>query len=227
MKKIAAARTVLITGASRGIGAAIAERYRKAGWYTLTPSRSELDLADPVKFAQQLKQYQKEQVDVLINNAAENVIDPLSKIQKETWSRMIQSNLTAPMELMQVFGKTMSEKGWGRIVNVGSVFSFVSRPGRLAYTTTKTGLLGMTRAAALELASQGVLVNLVSPGYVATEMTSQNNSREEIAALVSQIPLQRLGQPEEIAELVYFLGSEKNSYITGAAIPIDGGFLCQ
>lgn len=227
MKKIAAARTVLITGASRGIGAAIAERYRKAGWYTLTPSRSELDLADPVKFAQQLKQYQKEQVDVLINNAAENVIDPLSKIQKETWSRMIQSNLTAPMELMQVFGKTMSEKGWGRIVNVGSVFSFVSRPGRLAYTTTKTGLLGMTRAAALELASHGVLVNLVSPGYVATEMTSQNNSREEIAALVSQIPLQRLGQPEEIAELVYFLGSEKNSYITGAAIPIDGGFLCQ
>lgn len=227
MKNHTTPRTVLITGASRGIGAAIAECYRKAGWHTLTPSRSELDLADPMKVTQQLEQYKKEKVDVLINNAAENIIAPLAKIKEETWSRMIQTNLTAPMQLMQVFGDSMSKQGWGRIVNIGSVFSLVSRAGRLAYTTTKTGLLGMTRAAALELASKEVLVNLVSPGYVATEMTSQNNSPEEIAALVSQIPLQRLAQPEEIAELVYFLGSEKNSYITGAAIPIDGGFLCQ
>ena len=227
MKNHAPTRTVLVTGGSRGIGAAIAECYRKAGWHTLTPSRSELDLADPIQLAQQLEQYKNEKVDVLINNAAENMIAPLTHIQNETWSRMMQTNLTAPMQLMQFFADSMSSQGWGRIVNIGSIFSLVSRPSRLAYTTTKTGLLGMTRAASLELAPRGVLVNLVSPGYVATEMTSQNNSPEEIAALVSQIPLQRLAQPEEIAELVYFLGSEKNSYITGAAIPIDGGFLCQ
>lgn len=225
--KLISTHTVLITGASRDIGAAIAERYRKASWRVLTPSRSELDLADPVKLREQLEQYKNETVNVLINNAAENVIASLENIEKENWGRMIQTNLTAPMELMQFFGTAMGKQGWGRIVNIGSIFSLVSRSGRLAYTTTKTGLLGMTRAAGLELASQGVLVNLVSPGYVATEMTSKNNSPQEIETLVSQIPLQRLAEPEEIAELVYFLGSEKNSYITGVAIPIDGGFLCQ
>lgn len=222
-----ATRTVFITGASRGIGAAIAARYQKEGWSIVSPSRSELNLADPIQFAQQLKEYQKKEIDVLINNAAENLIAPLTEIEEDGWTRMIQTNLTAPLELMQVFGKIMAQKGWGRIVNIGSIFSLVSRPGRVAYTTTKTGLLGMTRAAALELAPQGVLVNLVSPGYVATEMTRHNNSEDEIAALTAQIPLQRLAEPQEIAELVYFLGSEKNTYMTGAAIPIDGGFLCQ
>lgn len=227
MKKIAAARTVLVTGASRGIGAAIAERYRKAGWNVVAPMRSELDLSDAGNLARWILQHQDDPIDVLINNAAENIVAPLEQIKEDVWLRMLQINLTAPLQLMKTFGAAMAERQWGRIVNIGSIAAFVNRPGRVSYAATKSGLLGMMRGVALELAPHGVLVNMIAPGFIETDLTYQNNTAEVIEGMIEAVPMKRLGQPEEVAELVYFLGSEKNTFITGAAIPIDGGYLCQ
>jgi len=121
----------------------------------------------------------------------------------------------------------MAEQGRGRIINVASVYAIVGREGRSMYTTTKAALNGLTRALAVELGPRNVLVNAVCPGFVDTELTRRNNTATQIEALCESIPLRRLASVEEIARLVYFLGSEQNSYITGTTIPVDGGFLCQ
>ncbi|MBM3856396.1 MAG: SDR family oxidoreductase [Verrucomicrobia bacterium] len=227
MKNHSVNRTVLITGASRGIGAAIAERYRRAGWYIIAPTRSQLDLSKPESLAQWTEQHQCDSIDVLINNAAENIVAPLEEIEEDVWLRMLQINLTAPLQLMKAFGAAMAQRQWGRIVNIGSIAAFVSRAGRTSYAATKGGLLGMMRSVAIELAPHGVLVNMVAPGFIATDLTYQNNTPKVIESMIDSVPMRRLGQPEEVAELVYFLGSEKNTFITGAAVPIDGGYLCQ
>lgn len=220
-------RTVVVTGGARGIGAAIAQKFAVSGWRTLTPSRTDLDLSDSASIEKWLTRPDAQEVDTLVNNAAENIIADLWTLDDAAWSRMIQINLTAPFQLLRAVTPAMAARRWGRVVNIGSAFTFVSRSNRAGYTSTKTGLLGLTRAAAIELAPKGILVNLISPGFIGTDMTRQNNSPEQIASLTSQIPAGRLGTPEEVAELAFFLGSENNTYITGAAIPIDGGFLCQ
>lgn len=227
MKNSNTTRTVLITGASRGIGAAIAGQYRDAGWNIIAPTRKELDLSNPERLARWLNEHQDDPVDVLINNAAENIIAPLEEIEEELWLRMLQINLTAPLQLMQIFGPRMARRQWGRIVNIGSIAALVGRAGRIGYSATKAGLLGMVRNVAVELAPHGVLVNMVAPGFIATDLTYQNNTPKVIESMVAAVPMKRLGQPQEVAELVYFLGSEKNTFITGAAIPIDGGYICQ
>jgi 3-oxoacyl-[acyl-carrier protein] reductase len=112
-------------------------------------------------------------------------------------------------------------------VNLGSVWSIVSKPGRLSYSSAKHAIDGLTNTLALELAEHAILVNTVCPGFVDTEMTRQNNSSEEIEALCKQVPLGRIASPNEIAELVYFLGSEQNTYITGQKLVIDGGYTIQ
>ncbi len=121
----------------------------------------------------------------------------------------------------------MKERRWGRIVNISSCYSLVSRVGRMAYTASKSGLNGLTQTAAIELAPFNVLVNAIGPGFVETDMTRQNNTPAQIAALVAQVPLGRMAQPEEIAAFVAFLVSDRNTYLTGQIIPIEGGFLCQ
>ena len=115
----------------------------------------------------------------------------------------------------------------GATVNVSSCYSVVGRPGRAAYSASKAGLNGLTRVAALEYGERGVLVNSICPGFVATELTSRNNSPEQIEALRLQVPLRRLAQPPEIAEAVFFLGSRANAYINGQTIVVDGGFTVQ
>ena len=113
------------------------------------------------------------------------------------------------------------------MVNISSVFGLVSRAGRAPYTAAKTGLVGFTRAAAIEWGGDNVLVNALCPGYVETDLTRQNNTPEQLKALCAQLPLGRLGQPDEIARAVYFLGSEQNTFITGQTLVADGGFTAQ
>jgi 3-oxoacyl-[acyl-carrier protein] reductase len=121
----------------------------------------------------------------------------------------------------------MKRRQYGRIVNVSSVWSLVTKEGRLPYSASKSALNGITRTLAVELAPHNVLVNAVAPGYVNTELTRKNNTPEAIKAFAEQLPIQRLAEPREIAELVAFLCSARNSYITGQVIAIDGGFLCK
>ena len=217
-------RTALITGAGRGIGRAIATALELGGVEVITPSRAELDLADQLavaRFASTLD------VDILINNAAENVPARIEDIQIGDWNRIVDIALTAPFILTRGALPNMRRRGWGRIVNIASAFSVVSHEGRAAYSAAKSGLLGLTRTAAIESAPDGVLVNAVAPGFVRTDLTEQNNTPERIAEISRSIPLGRLAEPNEVAALVAFLAGETNTYITGQLISIDGGFLCR
>jgi 3-oxoacyl-[acyl-carrier protein] reductase len=218
-------KTVLVTGGTRGIGAAVAERYRSDGYHVVTPVRAELELSDAgavSAFAERIGQ-----VDILINNAAEHRPAPLENIEAAEFTRSLGVNVVAPFLLIKTLGVAMGRRGFGRVVNIGSVYGIVSKPNRSMYTSGKAAIIGLTTSAAVELAPHGVLVNAVCPGFVDTDLTRQNNTPEEIARLAASVPLGRLSTPEEIAELVVFLGSERNTYITGQAIAIDGGFLCQ
>lgn len=219
-------RTVLITGASRGIGRAIADRFEAASHRALTPSRHDLDLSSPESIEAFTRSVEAP-VDILVNNAGENKISEIQQLALVDWHRIIATNATAAFLLIQHFGPLMASRGWGRIINVSSCYSFLGRAGRVAYSASKGALNSITRTAALELGPRGVLVNAVAPGFVETDMTRQNNPPEQIAALASKTALGRLGTPDEVAELVFFLGSESNTYITGQVMVVDGGFSCQ
>lgn len=218
-------KSALITGAARGIGRAIAAAFEAGGYRIVSPSRSELDLSDTnavERYAAQVGD-----IDVLVNNAGENVPLPLGEIGAEHLERILAVNVTAPFLLSRHAGVRMAQRGFGRIVNISSIYSLVSRERRSMYSTSKSALNGMTRALAVELGPKNVLVNAICPGFVDTDLTRQNNSPAEIEALCSGVPLRRLASVEEIARFAFFLGSESNTYITGQTIAIDGGFLCQ
>jgi 3-oxoacyl-[acyl-carrier protein] reductase len=121
----------------------------------------------------------------------------------------------------------MARRRWGRVVNVSSIWSGVAKPRRFVYATTKAGVNGMTRALAVELGPSGVLVNAVAPGFTNTELTAQNNPPAELARIAANIPVRRLAEPREIAEVVAFLCSARNGYLTGQTLFVDGGFTCQ
>jgi len=218
-------RIALVTGGSRGIGRAVVERFEELGARVLAPTRAELDLADAAAvetYAAALD----ELVDILVNNAGINPLAGLDELTDDDLEETLAVNLTAPLRLCRALAPGMAARGYGRIVNVSSVWTVVGKAGRVPYTVSKTGLNGLTRAMAVELAPRGVLVNAVAPGIVATELTRQNNTPEQIAALVEQIPIGRLAEAEELAEVIAFLCSGRNSYVTGQVLVCDGGLSC-
>lgn len=218
-------RRVLVTGGSRGIGKAIAEKFEKEGYEVITPSRQELDLANPDS-VEKYVMLQKEQVpfDVIINNAGCNDIHLVEDITDEELSEMMNVNLIAPIRLIRGLVLPMKERRYGRIVNIASIWAVVSKAGRCVYSATKNGIHGVTNTLAVELAQYNILVNTVCPGFTLTELTRKNNTEEEIAQISEDIPMGRMAQPEEIAQVVYFLASDENTYLTGQKIVVDGGF---
>jgi 3-oxoacyl-[acyl-carrier protein] reductase len=221
------ARCVLITGGARGIGRAIVQRYAAAGYETVAPARPELDLASSDSIHAYFSRLDNQAVDILINNAGENRIKMIEELSLDEWQRMLMINLTAPFLLIQHVAPYMAHQGWGRIVNISSIYSQVSRAGRSAYGASKAGLNSLTRTAALEYAEHGILVNAICPGFIETDLTHQNNTPAQIEALRQQVPLKRLGTPAEVADLAFYLGSELNTFQTGQLFTIDGGFLAQ
>lgn len=219
-------RTALVTGASRGIGAAVAARFAALGAAVLAPPRAELDLNEADSIAAYLERLETP-VDILVNNAGVNWPQPLTELDDDRLDETLRVNLAAPARLARGLAPGMAERGYGRIVNVSSVWALVFREGRAAYAASKAGLVGLTRTMALELAPTGVLVNAVAPGYVATDLTRRNNSPAQLAEIEAQIPLGRLAEPQEIAELIAFLCSARNSYISGQLLVCDGGFTCR
>ncbi len=217
-------KKVLITGASRGIGAAIAEHLGCGGFEVFAPKRADLDLSDLDSVRNFISQFSNQNFDILINNAGENVVQGLAQIDYKTWERVQNINLNSSFLLMQGFGPEMVKRKWGRILNVASLFSFLTREGRGAYTASKSALAGLTRTAAVEWSEHNVLVNSLSPGFVDTELTRKNNSPERIAEICKAIPIGRMCTPMEIAEVAGFLVSDRNTYITGQNIVVDGGF---
>ncbi len=214
----------LVTGASRGIGKAIKDLFEKNGVYVYAPTREEMNLLDN----ESIKKYVSsiDNIDILINCAGVNNLASLSEMTDESLQEMIQVNLIAQAQLIKLVSEAMKTRKYGRIVNFSSIWCDFSKERRVMYSMAKAGVKGLTTASAVELSKYNILVNALAPGFVNTEMTSQNNTQEEIEKLAQALPIKRLAEPVEIAEFVWFLASEKNSFITGQTIFIDGGFSC-
>jgi 3-oxoacyl-[acyl-carrier protein] reductase len=165
-------------------------------------------------------------IHVLINNAGTNILSPIDQVSADSLDTLLSINLRAPLLLCKSISIGMIKQSYGRIVNVASIWSVITKPGRVMYTATKAGLAGMTKTAAIDLAPYGILVNAVSPGFVNTDLTMATLSAEEREQLSRQVPLGRFASPDEIAKVVLFLSSDLNTYITGQNLVVDGGFVC-
>jgi 3-oxoacyl-[acyl-carrier protein] reductase len=193
----------------------------------IAPDRATLDLANPASLDAYLATHASTEIDILINNAGINVLQGLSTLEPSVWQAMLQVNLTSALRLTQAFAPGMAARGWGRVVNLSTIFSIVTKERRAAYSMTKAALNALTRSAAVEFGPGGVLVNALAPGYVDTDLTRRNNSPADLAAIQAAIPVRRLASPEEIARLAAFLATEENTYVTGQTLVADGGFTCQ
>ena len=216
--------TVLVTGGSRGIGKSIAQKYEQEGYRVIAPCRSECDLANEKSVEEFIHRCQGERIDIIVNNAGVNDINLIEEIKDEELAQMMQINLISPIMLIRGFVGNMKKNGFGRIVNIGSIWAVVSKGGRTVYSATKHGIHGVTKTLAVELAPFDILVNTVCPGFTLTDLTKKNNDAEAIEKISRDIPIGRMAQPEEIANVVFFMGNENNTYLTGQKVIVDGGY---
>ncbi len=229
-------RTVLVTGASRGIGAEIARAFAQRGAYvigTRTSVGNDLgycnqwiiaDFSDPEQIESCAKKVAQIAPDVLVNNAGINKIGEFAQINRQDFLRIQQVNVYAPFVLCQAVISAMVSRGWGRIVNISSIWGKIGKEFRASYAASKFALDGITLALAAEHSKDGVLANCVAPGFTDTELTRRVLGEEGVRDLTAMVPLRRMSSPTEIAHFVTWLGSEENTYITGQNLAIDGGF---
>lgn len=214
----------LVTGASRGIGKEIALLFEEKGYEVYKPTREEMDLCSEDSVERYIEKNRAVTFDVIVNNAGINDTNEIESITDEEIQNMLQTNLIAPIKLLRGFVGNMKEQKYGRIVNIGSIWAVVSKSGRSIYSATKNGIHGITNTLAVELAPYNILVNTVCPGFTMTELTKKNNTIKEIEDISAEIPMGRMAEPREIAEIVFFLCSKQNTYLTGQKITVDGGF---
>ncbi len=229
-------KLAVVTGATRGIGRAIATRLLAEGASVIGTGRQArgevpegaeyrgCDLADTaatLAFAEELAALRP---DILVNNAGVNKIGPFAEYDLKDLQWILQVNVTAPFLLCRAAVPGMKAKGWGRIVNISSIWGNICREHRAAYAASKFGIDGMTAGLAAEVARDGILANCVSPGFIATEMAIGILGDAGMKALAEQVPARRVGKPEEIAAFVAWLAGPENTYISGQNILVDGGF---
>jgi 3-oxoacyl-[acyl-carrier protein] reductase len=238
-------RIALVTGASRGIGEAIAKRLAAEGATVLAAARTAgalakvvseieaaggkasalaLDLSDPGSIDAAVKSAlgSHGEIHVLVNNAGVTDDNLMLRMNREAWDRVLGTNLTGVFLLTQAVIKGMVRKRYGRIVNVTSVVGLMGNAGQVNYAASKAGLVGLTKSVARELASRNITCNAVAPGFIATAMTEKMTD-EAKAKMTGQIPLERLGTVDDIAAAVAYLASEEASYITGTVLNVSGG----
>lgn len=231
-------QNVLVTGGTRGIGKAIVEAFTKAGanvYFTgkakAAPLGSEkkyfsLDFASDDSVQSFLESIKDLRIDVLVNNAGINKISSFVDIPPEDFRNILKVNTEGPFLLSQVIARKMLENSYGRIVNISSVFGHLTKELRASYSTSKFALVGMSKAMAVEYASKNILVNVVSPGFVDTELTRKILTPHQIDELLLTVPMKRLATTDEISRVVLFVASKENSFMTGQNILVDGAFSC-
>ena len=244
-------RVAVITGASRGIGRAVALALGGAGARLALAGRAPDRLAETQRLARELgaeaetficdvreeaqvKKLAAEVVErfggvhILVNNAGTAIRKKIHEFSLDEWRTVMETNLTGPWLMCRYFIPHMKGRGYGRIINLTSIMAHVSSEGRGIYSTSKHGLLGLTRALALELADDGITAVAISPGFVATDLTAPLRADPaKNAALMAQTPLKRWGQPAEIAALALYMCSDAAAFMTGNDVLIDGGWCAQ
>lgn len=243
MSKELSGEIALVTGASRGIGKAIAEQLASEGATVIGTATSEsgadnitaylsefggkglcLNVTDADSIAAALKSVNDEfgAVTILVNNAGITKDNLLMMMKEDQWHDVINTNLTSIYRLSKAVIRTMMKARKGRIINIASVVGLTGNPGQTNYAATKAGMLGFTKSLAREIGSRNITVNCVAPGFIDTDMTREL-PEEQREALISQIPLNRLGDPADIAAAVRFLAGPGGAYITGETINVNGG----
>ncbi len=237
-------KSVLITGASRGIGKAILESFSKEYFLVGTGTSDssvesileniksqglegaafKLDLGDRDSIKELTSSLEEKKIypDILINNAGITRDNIMLRMQEDEWDNVIDVHLNGQYLLIKSFLKKMVKNKWGRIINISSTSAVLGNKGQANYAAAKAGIEAMSRSLARELGSRNINVNCVAPGFIETDMTKEISEGNE-DLLASQIPLGRLGKPNEIAEVVNFLASEQANYITGQTLHVNGG----
>jgi len=218
-------KVILVTGSTRGIGKQIADDFESLGGNVMrvgTDDVNFLNFDSTNSFIDSLLNLDK--IDICVNNAGINRIDYLEDISIEDYDEILRVNLYAPFLVSQAVSKVMKKNKYGRIINVSSIWGTKTKEQRTSYTTSKAGLIGMTKTMSVELAKYNILVNSISPGFTSTELTKSILSEDEIKQLSEQVPLGRFASVDEISKVVLFLCSDLNTYINGQDIKIDGGF---
>ena len=235
-------KKALVTGASGGIGGEIAKTLHEAGAeVAISGTRLEnlqalsatldgntqifpCNLSDPIAIEDLLKDTSEKMgdVDILINNAGITRDNLFVRMSDEEWQTVLDVNLTATMKLCKGFVRGMMKNRWGRIINVSSIVGFTGNPGQANYAASKAGMVGMSKSLAFEVASRGITVNIIAPGFIETPMTDKLNE-EQKTKIMNQIPAGRMGTAAEIASAALYLASSEASYLTGATLHINGG----
>ena len=231
-------KKVLVSGGTKGIGGAIVTKLLDEGYSVIATTRDKtkanilehknltvenLDLSSKDSVSEFQEKVESFKPSILINNAGVTKDNLFLRMSENDWTKVIETNLNGTYRLTKIFLKDMIKNKWGRIINIGSVSGLMGNPGQTNYASSKAALEGFTRSLAKEIGSRNITVNLVSPGFINTDMTSGLT----IEKLESQIPLGRMGNPSDVASLVAFLASEGAGYITGQTLVVDGGLFMQ